>query len=54
MKQRLMSATILAYPQFHGEPFILNMDFSADLGAIGGVLSQVQNGQERVIAYGAR
>ena len=54
MKQRMMSAPILAYPQFQGEPFILNTDFSADPGAIGGVLSQVQNGQERVIAYGAQ
>ena len=45
---------ILAYPQFQGEPFILDTDFSADRGAIGGVLSQVQDGQERVIAYGAR
>ena len=43
-----------AMQQFHGEPFILDTDFSADPGAIGGVLSQVQNGQERVIAYGVR
>ena len=49
-----MSAPILAYPQFHGAPFILDTDFSVDPGAIGGVLSQVQDGQERVIAYGAR
>ena len=48
-----MSAPILAYPQFQGEPFILDTDFSADPGAIGGVLSQVQDGQEGVIAYGA-
>ena len=54
MKQKLMSAPILVYPQFHGEPFILDTDFSADPGAIGSVLSQVQDGQERVIAYGAR
>ena len=53
-KRKLMSAPILAYPQFQGEPFILDTDFSADPGAIGGVLSQVQDGQERVIAYGAR
>ena len=53
MKQKLMSAPILAYPQFDGEPFILDTDFSVDPGAIGGVLSQEQNGQERVIAYGA-
>ena len=55
MKQKLMSAPILAYPQFQGEPFILDTDFSADPGAIGGVLSQEQDGQqERVIAYGTR
>ena len=49
-----MSAPILAYPQFHGKPFILDTDFSVDPGAIGSVLSQEQDGQERVIAYGAR
>ena len=54
MKKKLMSSPILAYPQFQGEPFILDTDFSADPGAIGGVLSQVQDGQERVMAYGAR
>ena len=54
MKKKLMSAPILAYPQFHGEPFILDTDFSADPGAIRGFLLQVKDGQERVIAYGAR
>ena len=54
MKRKLLSAPILAYPQFRGESFILDTDFSADPGAIGGTLSQVQDGQERVIAYGAR
>ena len=54
MKKKPISAPILAYPQFQGEQFILDTDFSADPGAIGGVLSQVQDGQERVIAYGAR
>ena len=54
MKRKLMSAPILAYPQFHCKPFILDTDFSIDPGAIGGVLSQEQDGQERVIAYGAR
>ena len=54
IKQMLMSAPILAYPQFHGKPFILDTDFSVDPGAIGGVLSQEHDGQERVIAYGAR
>ena len=54
MKKKLMSAPILAYPQFYGKPFILDTDFSVDPGAIGGVLSQEQDGQERVTAYGAR
>ena len=54
MKQKLMSAPILAYPQFHGKPFILDTDFSVDPGGIGGVLSQERDGQEWVIAYGAR
>ena len=54
MKEKLISAPILAYPQFQGAPFILDTDFSIDPGAIGGVPSQVQDGQERVIAYGAR
>ena len=45
---------ILAYPQFHGKPFILDTDFSVNPGAIGGVLLQEQDGQGRVIAYGAR
>ena len=53
MKQKLLNAPILAYPQFHGKPFILDNDFSADPGAIGGVLSQEQDGKEGVIAYGA-
>ena len=54
MKEKLLSAPILAYYQFHGKPFILETDFSVVPGAIGGVLSQEQDGQERVIAYGAR
>ena len=49
-----MSAPILAYPQFHGKPFILDTDFSVDPGGISGVLSQERDGQEWVIAYGAR
>ena len=52
LKEKLVTAPILAYPQFDGEPFIVDCDWSKD--ALGGVLSQVQDGQERVIAYGAR
>ena len=54
MKQKLLYAPILAYPQFHGKPFILDTDFNVDSGAIEGVLSQEPDSQERVIAYGAR
>ena len=47
LKHRLTSSPILAYPCSEGE-FILDNDASKD--CIGGVLSQVQDGQERVIA----
>ena len=45
MKEKLVSAPILAYLSSTGPPFILDTDFSVDPGAIGGVLSQVQDGQ---------
>ena len=48
LKGALCAAPILAYPQ-PGEKFIVNTDAS-NVG-IGGVLSQIQDGQERVIAY---
>ena len=51
LKKRLTSTPILAYPDVNGT-FILDTDASND--GIGGVLSQVQDGQERVIAYGSR
>ena len=53
LNRRLLNAPIFAYPQFHGKLFILDTDFIADLGAIGGAHSQEQDGEERVIAYGA-
>lgn len=43
---------ILAFPQVGGNNFILDTDSSAY--AIGVVLSKVQDGKERVIAYGSR
>ena len=53
LKNALVSAPILAYPRFDSdEPFILDTDWSYDNGAVGGCLSQVQDGDERVIAYG--
>ena len=55
LKLELCQAPILAYPDFDSdEPFIVDTDFSKDPGALGGVLSQVQDGEERVICYGAR
>ena len=51
LKQRLISSPILALPRQEGR-FVLDTD--ASNFAIGGVLSQIQDGQERVIAYGSR
>jgi hypothetical protein len=50
MKGRLTAAPILAYPN-KTDQFVLDTDASAT--GIGAVLSQVQNGEERVIAYGS-
>ena len=51
LKQRLLQAPILSYPDPEAE-FILDTDASAY--GMGAVLSQVQGGQERVIAYGSK
>ncbi|MBJ5464075.1 hypothetical protein JGG37_23375, partial [Salmonella enterica subsp. enterica serovar Derby] len=48
LKEALSSVSVLAYPQ-PDQPFILNTD--ASNAGIGAVLSQVQDGQEKVIAY---
>lgn len=48
LKRRLTTAPILAYPDY-SLPFVLDTDASA-VGT-GAVLSQVQEGQERVVAY---
>ena len=53
LKELLMSPQLLAYPDFNSsEPFIVDTDYSHD--GIGTVLSQVQNGVERPIAFNAR
>ena len=51
LRHALISAPILAHPDF-SQPFILDTDAS-DV-AIGAVLSQVQNGMEKVIAFASR
>ena len=48
LKERLTSAPILAYPEAEGT-FILDTD--ASQSGIGAVLSQIQDGRERGIAY---
>ncbi|KAL9970389.1 hypothetical protein ACROYT_G022754 [Oculina patagonica] len=56
LKHRLVSAPVLAYPDFSSDAgtFILDTDASQQLG-IGAVLSQLQpDGAERAIAYGSR
>ena len=45
------SAPVLSYPIPEGN-FILDTDASGD--GIGGVLSQIQDGEERVLAYASR
>ena len=56
LKKALLKAPILAYPDFssNSSQFIVDTDWSGDTNTIGGVLSQKQNGLERVIAYGSR
>ena len=51
LQDRLTRTPILAYPTPDGE-FVLDTDASDT--AIGAVLSQRQNGEERVIAYGSK
>ena len=51
LKACLLSAPILGFPT-EEDRFVLDTD--ASLFAIGGVLSQVQNGEEVVIAYASR
>jgi hypothetical protein len=51
LKKRLITAPILKYPDPEC-PFILDTD--ASKCSVGAVLSQVQDGQEVVIAYGSR
>ena len=53
LKEKFKERPIRSYPRYDlDEPFQLTTDFSSK--AIGGVLSQVQNGKERMIAAVAR
>ena len=52
LKSKLSSPPILAYPDPKGSDFILDTDCS-NL-ALGAVLSQVQDGKEKVISYYSR
>ena len=49
IKQLLTSAPILSYPLLQGQPFLLDCDAS-NVG-VGAILSQLQNGEEKVISY---
>jgi len=51
LKTNLISSPVMAMPLDEGE---YRLDTDASNIAIGAVLSQVQNGEERVIAYGSR
>ncbi|XP_037834631.1 uncharacterized protein LOC112450568 [Kryptolebias marmoratus] len=51
LKRRLTSAPVLGYPLDSGE---LLLDTDASDCGIGAVLSQIQEGEERVLAYGSK
>ena len=51
LKRALTGPEVMAFPTEDGE---LNLDTDASDIGIGGVLSQVQEGEERVLSYGSR
>ena len=51
LKSKLTTSPVLAFPRFI-DPFLVATDASDT--AIGGILSQVPDGHERVIAYWSR
>ena len=51
IKKKLKNAPVLGFPS-QSEKFYLDTDASNN--SIGAVLRQIQNGQEKVIAYGSR
>jgi hypothetical protein len=52
LKSCLINSPILGFPDENGSQFILDTDASAEV--ISGIISQVQNGHERVLAYGSK
>ena len=52
LKEELNGPEVMGFPR-HDGPFILDMDDACDVST-GAVLSQVQDGRERVIAYTSR
>ena len=52
LKTLLTSTPVLSFPRADGGEFVLDTDAS-NVG-IGAVLSQIQDGQETVIAYASR
>ena len=51
LKDCLVSSPVLGFPQENGGPLILDTDASGF--GIGAILSQIQDGEERVLAYGS-
>ena len=52
LKKALISSDVMGYPMDNAGQFVLDVDAS-DVG-IGGILHQIQDGRERVIAYASR
>ena len=53
MKNKLTNAPILGFPDFYsGKPFIVTTD--ASFVGLTYIISQVQNGKERILGYGSR
>ena len=53
MKNKLTNAPILGFPDFYsGKPFIVTTD--ASFVGLAYIISQVQNGKERILGYGSR